>query len=84
MTQQPGPQVEDATVAHPGVTVEGDGAQGGQAVQEPVGEGGEQVVVETEVGGSSGEAGGKRRGGERPAAAVYLTAMTGAQVRARR
>lgn len=84
MTQQPGSQVEDATVAHPGVTMEGDGAKGGETVQEPVGEAGQQVVVETEVGGASRETGGQQGGGERPAAAVHLTAMTGAQVGARR
>ncbi|TNN66833.1 hypothetical protein EYF80_022902 [Liparis tanakae] len=78
LTQQPGPQVEDAAVALPGVTVKGDGA-GGQVVQEPVGEAGQPVIVETEGGGADGETGGQRGGSERPAAAVHLTAVTGAK-----
>lgn len=53
--QQPGSQVEDATVTHPGVVLEGDGAQGGQTVQEPIGEVGEVVVVEVELSGLRGE-----------------------------
>lgn len=55
-------------------------AEGGKIIQEPVGEGGQPVVVETELGGPSREAGGQRGGGERPAAAIHLTALTGAKV----
>lgn len=81
--QQPGPQVEDAAVTRPGVTVKGDGAEGGQIVQEPVREGGQPVVVEMELCGPSREAGGQRGCVEKPAATIHLTAMTGAQVWAR-
>lgn len=55
LTEQPGPEVEDPTVTHPGVTVEGDGVQGGQIVQEAIGEVGEKVVVEVDFGGPSRE-----------------------------
>lgn len=82
-TPQQGPQVEDAAVAHPGVPVQRDVAQGAQVVQEPVGEGGQQIVVQEDVGGPCGEGGGHRGGGERPAAAVHLAACTGAGVGAR-
>lgn len=64
MTSQPGSQVEDATVTHPGVTVKGDVAKGGQVVQEPIGEGGQQVVMEKDVGGFCRESGGHGGGGE--------------------
>lgn len=80
LTQQPGPQVEDAAVALPGVPLKGDGAEGGQMVQEPVGQGGQPVVVETEGGGCRRKTGGERGGGERPAAAIHLTAAAGAKV----
>lgn len=82
LTQQPGTQVEDPTVTHPRVTMEGDRAKGVEVVQQPVREGGQQVVVETELSGAGRETGGERGGGERPAAAVHLTAITGATVRA--
>ena len=80
MTQQPGSQVQDATVTHPGVTLKGDRAEGGQIVQEPIREGGQQVVVEVERGGSSRDTGGQRGGGERLPAAIHLIANTGARV----
>ena len=83
LTQQPGSQVEDATVTRPGVPMKGHRAEGGQVVQEAVRERGQQVGVETEGGGPSRETGGQRGGGERPAAAVHLTTVTGAGVRAR-
>lgn len=83
LTQQPGSQVEDATVAHPGVTMKGDKLEGGQIIQEPIREVGEPVVVEMELGGPCGETGGQRGRGDRPAAAIHLGAMTGAQVGAR-
>ncbi len=78
--QQPGSQVEDATVTHPGVPMEGDRAEGGQILQEPVREVVEPVVVELEFDGPSRESGGQRGGVERPAAAVHLIAVTGAKV----
>lgn len=64
--------------------MEGDGAQGGQTVQEPVWEVGETVVVEVELSGLRGETGRQQGGSERPAAAVHLSAMTGTEVRAGR
>lgn len=54
--------------------------QGRQPVQQPVRDGGQQVVMETEVRSPGGESGGEGRGGERPAAAVHLTARTRAKV----
>lgn len=80
LTQQPGSQVQDTTVTHPGVTVEGDRAERGQIIQEPVRECGQRVVVEMELGGPGREAGRQRVGGERPAVTVHLTTMTGAKV----
>lgn len=80
--QQPGSQVENATVAHPGVAMERDGVQGGQTIQEPVREVSEIVVVEVELSGLRGETDGQQRGCERPAAAVHLSAMAGTKVRA--
>lgn len=84
LTQQPASQVKDATVAHPGVTVKGDRAEGGQTIQEPIGEGGQLVVVEMELRGAGRETDWQRGGGEIFAAAVHPTTMTGAEVRARR
>lgn len=78
--QQPCSQVENPTVTHPGITMKGDRVEGGQTIQEPIREGGQPVVVETEGGGPSRETGGQRGGGERLAAAVHLTAMAGAKV----
>ena len=43
--EQPGAQIEEATVTHPGVAMERDGAEGLQIIQEAVWEAGEQVVV---------------------------------------
>lgn len=60
--------------------MKGDSAEGGEIIQEPVREAGEGVVVEKELGGSSRETGGQRGGGERPAAAIHLTAVAGAKV----
>lgn len=60
--------------------MKGDRADGGQIIQEPIREGGEQVVVEKELGGPSGETGGQRGGVEKPAAAIHLSAVTGAKV----
>lgn len=60
--------------------MKGGRAEGGQIIQEPIGEAAEQVVVETEIGGPSREAGGQRGGGERSAAAIHLTTATGAKV----
>lgn len=57
-----------------------DGAEGGQIVQEPVREGGQQVIVETELGGPSRETGRQRRSCERSAATVHLAAVTGAEM----
>lgn len=54
--------------------------KGGQIIQEPIREAGEQVVVETELSGLSRETGGQRGGGERPAAAIHLGAMAGAKM----
>lgn len=51
-----------------------DRVEWGKVIQEPIWEAGEQVVVEMELGGPSRETGGQQGGGERPAAAVYLTA----------
>lgn len=62
--------------------MKGDVAKGGQVVQEPIGEGGQHVVMKKDVGGFCRESGGHGGGGERPAAAVYLTAYTGTGVRA--
>lgn len=60
--------------------MKGDRAEGGEIIQEPIREAAEQVVVETEIGGPSREASGQRGGGERPAAAIHLSAVTGAKV----
>lgn len=59
MMQQPGSQVENPTVTHPGVTMKGDRAEGSQTIQEPVRDCGQPVVVETEGGGPSRETGGQ-------------------------
>ncbi|KAF3851265.1 hypothetical protein F7725_013037, partial [Dissostichus mawsoni] len=56
-----------------------DGAERGQILQEPVREVGQPVVVEEEGGGPCRETGGQRGRGERPAAAIHLTTMTGAK-----
>ncbi len=79
LTQQPGTQVEDATVTQPGVTMKGHKAEGGKIVQESVREAGEEVVVQMELVGPSWETGGQQGRGERPAAAIHLTVMTGAR-----
>lgn len=54
--------------------------KGGKIIQKPIRKAGEQVVVETELGCPSGKMGGQRGGVKKPAAAVHLTAMTGAKV----
>lgn len=54
--------------------------KGGQIIQESVREAGQMVVVEMELSGAGWESGGQQGGGERPAAAVHLTAVTGAMV----
>lgn len=60
--------------------MEGDRAEGGQIIQESIREVVEPVVVETELGDPSRESDRQGGGVERPAAAVHLTAMTGAKV----
>lgn len=55
LAEQPGPQVQNATVAHPWVVVKGDGAEGGQRVQKPIRDEGQQVVMELKLSGSSRE-----------------------------
>lgn len=60
--------------------MKGDRAEGGKIIQEPIREAAEQVVVEMEMGCPSREVGGQLGGGERPAAAIHLTAVTGAKV----
>lgn len=81
--QQPASQVEDTTVTHPRVPMKGDGAEGGQIIQEPVREGGQLVVVEMQLGGPSRETGGQVRGGEKLVAAVHPTASTHTELGAR-
>lgn len=54
--------------------------EGGQVVQQPVGDAAQQVLVEMQVGGASRESDGQRRGEERPAAAVHLRAVAGAML----
>lgn len=63
LTSKPGPQVEDPTVTHPRVPMKGDRAEGGEVVQQTIREGGQQVVVETELSGAGRETGGERGGG---------------------
>lgn len=64
--------------------MKGDRAEGGQIFQETIRQAGELVIVEMQLGGPGGEAGGQRGGSERPAAAVHLTAVTEAKVGTRR
>lgn len=79
LTQQRGSQVEDATITCPGVTVKVDKAERGE-IQYSIREGGQLVVLEVELSGPRREGGGQCGGGERPIAAVHLTAVTGAKV----
>lgn len=60
--------------------MKGDRVEGGQIIQEPVREAGQLVFVEVELSGLSRESGGQQGGGERPAAAIHLSAITGATV----
>lgn len=57
-----------------------DRLEGGEVIQQPIREGGEPVVIETELGGASRVGGGEQAGGERPIATVHPTAVTGAKV----
>lgn len=52
-----------------------------QIIQNSIGEGGQQVVVEEELSGSTGETGRQLGGGERCAATVHTGALTGARTR---
>lgn len=69
--QEPAAQIEHSAVAHPGVAVQRNPAQLSQPIQQPIGQRGELVVMEMDLGGVGGESRGQAGTGEPAAATVH-------------